>query len=85
MRNVTVGSAALTFSDNNTATFAYILKGITQTKTITREIFGAQLPTCTFGLVVDLGTAYNYQGLWWAAPAGSEAGWERTQQGDVMF
>ncbi|MEP6943442.1 MAG: NBR1-Ig-like domain-containing protein [Betaproteobacteria bacterium] len=87
VRNVTVGSAALTFTDKNNATFAYTLKGITQTKTITRQIFGAQLPTCTFNLVTDLSTAYNYQDLWWAAPAGSEAGWglNVTQQGDVIF
>jgi len=87
VKNATVGSAALTFSDNNSATFAYILKGITQTKTITRQVFGAQLPTCTFNLVTDLSTAYNYQDLWWAAPAGSESGWglNIAQQGDVIF
>ena len=30
---------------------------------------------------------YNYQGLWWNAPAGSEAGWgvNIAQQGDVWF
>ena len=29
----------------------------------------------------------NYQGLWWASPAGSESGWgvNLTQQGDVIF
>ena len=44
-----------------------------QTKTITRQVFGT-VPTCTFGLVTDLTTAYNYQDLWWASPAGAEVG-----------
>jgi hypothetical protein len=33
-----VGSATLTFIDGNTATFSYMVDGIAQTKTITREI-----------------------------------------------
>ncbi len=35
----------------------------------------------------DLTLAYNYQDLWWAAPAGSEPGWgvNLTQQGQTIF
>jgi len=86
VHQTSVGTATLTFTDANTATFAYTVNGITQTKSITRQVFG-QLPTCTFNLLSDLSAAYNYQDLWWAAPAGSEAGWglNVTQQGDVIF
>jgi hypothetical protein len=86
VRQTPVGVGALTFADSNNATFNYTVNGITQTKAITRQVFG-QLPTCTFALFADLSAAYNYQDLWWAAPAGSEAGWglNITQQGDVIF
>ncbi|TMH37404.1 MAG: hypothetical protein E6H66_02600 [Betaproteobacteria bacterium] len=86
VRQTAVGTGQLTFSDLNNATFSYTVNGISQTKAITRQVFG-QLPTCTFNLSSDLTTAYNYQDLWWASPAGSEAGWglNVTQQGDVIF
>jgi len=86
VRQSAVGTGTLTFTDANTATFSYTVNGIAQTKSITRQVFG-QLPTCTFNLLSDLTAAYNYQDLWWAAPAGSEAGWglNVTQQGDSIF
>ncbi|HEY8850785.1 MAG TPA: choice-of-anchor D domain-containing protein [Gemmatimonadaceae bacterium] len=70
----TVGTGTLTFSDADTGSFVYTVNGISQTKLITRESFGA-LPACTFGAQPDLALATNYQDLWWNAPAGSEAGW----------
>ena len=81
-----VGTGTLTFTDLNTGTFAYTVNGIAQTKSITRQVFG-QLPTCTFGILTDLTLAYNYQDLWWAAPAGVESGWgvNLTHQGDTIF
>jgi hypothetical protein len=81
-----VGTGTLTFTSLNKATFTYTVNGITQTKTITRQVFG-QLPTCTFAIQTDLTLAYNYQDLWWAAPAGSESGWgvNLTQQGQTIF
>ena len=33
-----VGNFALTFSDGNTATFSYTVNGISQSKTITRQV-----------------------------------------------
>jgi hypothetical protein len=86
VRNVVVGSAVLTFTDLNDGTFSYSVAGVTQTKKITRQVFG-QLPTCTFGILSDLTQAYNYQDIWWAAPAGVEAGWglNLTHQGDTIF
>ena len=86
VRGTAVGTGTLTFTDLNTGTFAYTVNGITQTKPITRQVFD-QLPTCTFGIQSDLTLAYNYQDLWWAAPAGSESGWgvNLTHQGDTIF
>jgi len=86
VRRFAVGTGTLTFTDADNAIFAYTVNGISQTKTITRQVFG-RLPTCTFNLLTDLSVAYNYQDLWWASPAGVEAGWGlySTQQGDTMF
>ena len=81
-----VGSATLTFSDANNASFAYVVNGISQTKAITRQVFAAP-PTCTFGALPVLTFATNFQDLWWAAPAGAESGWgvNFTHQGDIIF
>ena len=83
---IAVGTGTLTFTDLSTGTFAYTVNGVTQTKSITRQIFD-QLPTCTFGILSDLTLAYNYQDLWWVAPAGSESGWgvNLTHQGNTIF
>lgn len=80
------GTGTLTFTDANNALFSYTVNGITQTKAITRQLFGPQ-PTCTFGAQANLALATNYTALWWAAPAGSEAGWgiNLTHQGDLIF
>jgi hypothetical protein len=81
-----VGTGTLTFTDANNGTFAYTVKGIPQTKAITRQVFGA-LPTCVFSAQNNLTAAANYQDLWWAAPASSESGWgiNFTHQGDTIF
>jgi hypothetical protein len=81
-----VGSGTLTFTDVNTGTFAYVVNGVSQTKNLTRQVFGP-LPTCTFNLVPDLSVALNYTDLWWASPAGSESGWgiDLAHEGDVIF
>jgi serine protease len=81
-----VGNGTLAFSDANHGQFTYTVNGITQTKQITRQVFGA-LPVCTFGLHPSLDTATNFQDLWWSSPPGSESGWgiNLTQQGNVIF
>jgi hypothetical protein len=86
VRGFSVGTGTLTFTDANNGTFAYTVNGISQTKNITREVFGP-LPTCAFGLFTDLTQAFNYQDIWWAAPAGVESGWgiNFTHQGDTIF
>ena len=81
-----VGTGTLTFTDGDNGTFSYTVNGISQAKPITRQTFGP-LPQCTFGGLVNLTLAHNYQDLWWAAPAGSEAGWgvNLTHEGDTIF
>ena len=85
VQRIAVGSANLTFSDGNNGTFAYTVNGISQTKPITRQVFGP-LPACTWGGLANLALATNYQGLWWAV-GGVESGWgiNFTHQGDVIF
>ncbi|HEX7273817.1 MAG TPA: trypsin-like peptidase domain-containing protein [Casimicrobiaceae bacterium] len=80
-----VGTGTLTFSDASNGSFAYTVNGISQAKNITRQVFGA-LPTCT-AANGNLATATNYEGLWWAAPAGSESGWgvNFAHEGDTIF
>ena len=45
------------------------------------------MPTCTLAAQANLAAATNYQDLWYAAPAESEAGWgvNFTHQGDNIF
>ncbi|MDQ6923967.1 MAG: hypothetical protein M3Z74_07315 [Pseudomonadota bacterium] len=80
-----VGTGTLSFSDAANGTFAYTVNGISQTKSITREVFGP-LPHCTFG-ALDPALAANYQDLWWNAPGGSESGWgvNLAHEGDTIF
>ncbi len=81
-----VGTGTLAFTDADNGTFTYTVHGIAQTKAITRETFGP-LPACAFGAQVNLALASNYQDLWWAAPAGSEAGWgiNLAHEADTIF
>ena len=81
-----VGNGTLHFTGDSNGTFAYTVNGVSQTKSITRQVFGP-LPHCTFGGQQDLTLATNYQDLWWNAPGGSEDGWgvNFTHQGDTIF
>jgi hypothetical protein len=85
VQGIAVGNASLTFTDANNGTFAYALSGVTQSKPITRQVFGA-LPTCTFGSSENPALATNYQGNWWTT-GGAESGWGIyfTHQGDIIF
>jgi hypothetical protein len=81
-----VGTGTLVFDDANNGRFLYTVNGVAQVKPITRQVFGT-LPTCVFGAQANLALATNYQDLWYAAPAESEAGWgvNFTHQGDIIF
>jgi predicted dienelactone hydrolase len=81
-----VGTGTLTFTDADNGTFAYTVNGISQTKAITREVFGP-LPSCVFGAQLDPALATNYQDLWWNAPGESESGWgiNLAHEGDTIY
>ena len=78
-----VGSITFTFTDANTGTINYTVNGVTQSKPITRYLFGSPVPTCAAGTGPD---GANYQDLWWRSPGGSENGWgiNIVHQGDVL-
>jgi hypothetical protein len=44
----TVGTGTFTFTDANTGTFSYTVKGVTQSKPITRFVFANPVTTCVF-------------------------------------
>jgi len=81
-----LGPSTLYFSDADNGTFTYQIGDVTQTKHITREVYGP-MPSCAWGAQPNLALAVNYQDLWWAAPAGSESGWgvNLAQQGATIF
>jgi len=81
-----VGSVGFSFTDSNNGTFTYTVNGVTTSKPIVRQVFGA-LPDCTQGGSTGTPGVLNYQDLWYAAPAESEAGWgvNVTHQGDILF
>jgi len=80
-----VGTGTLTFTDSNNGSFAYTIGSTTQSKAITREVFGA-MPTCA-AATASLSAATNYTDLWWASPAASESGWgiNLTHEGTTIF
>lgn len=77
-----VGTATLTFSGTNSATFAYTVNGVSGSKQVQRQVFSTR-PTCEFNLA-NRGAATNYQDLWWNS---DESGWgvNLTHQGDILF
>jgi len=82
-----VGTGTLSFTDGDNGSFRYTVGTATQTKAITKQLFGAA-PTCAYGASPSLlALANNYQDLWWAAPGGSESGWgvNLTHQGNTIF
>ena len=90
----TVGTATLTFTDNNHATFSYTVTtgtraklAVAQTKNITRQLYATPIPHCVWNGSADLSLATNYQDLWWRSPAASESGWgiNLTHQADTIF
>lgn len=81
----TVGSGTFAFTDASSGTFTYTVNGITQSKSITRQVYAAPVPDCVAG--GSAGATPNYQDLWWRSPAGSESGWgvNITHQGEILF
>jgi hypothetical protein len=79
-----VGTGTFTFSDANNGTFNYTVNGTTRSKSITRQLFDAPVPTC---VASTTGSSTNYSDLWWRGPAGSESGWgvNIQHQGEILF
>ena len=79
-----VGTITFDFSDANNGTMSYTVNGLTQSKPLVRQVFGT-LPTCEVN--GPQGSTLNFQNLWYAAPAESEAGWgvNVTHQGNILF
>jgi hypothetical protein len=46
IRTAPVGTATLTFADGNAATFAYTVNGVSQQKSITRQVFRSPGTVC---------------------------------------
>ena len=82
VRRSVVGQATLAFTDDSSGTFTYTVNGTTDTKAITREVYGT-LPRCA-AAQGNVAAATNYQDLWWTD---TESGWglNITQQSDVIF
>jgi len=82
-----VGTMTVAYSDRDNGVLTYTLLGVTQTKPITRQLFGTA-PVCTWGTAVDPALAANLQDLWWVGEA--ESGWganftqQVTNQGEVI-
>ena len=78
-----VGTITFTFTDESNGTMTYRVNGVTQSKRITKMIFGSPVPTCAPGTGPD---SANYQDLWLRTPAGSENGWglNIVHQGNVL-
>jgi hypothetical protein len=79
-----VGSATFSFTDSDNGTFSYTVGAISQSKAITRQVFGT-LPACAEG--GPQGASPNYQALWWSDPPNGESGWglNIAHQGDIVF
>ena len=80
-----VGSGTLAFIDTNNAVFDYTVDGIRHSKSITRAALGSAT-VCRPGEAVQALLKTSYQGLWGAAPVGSEPGWglSLNHQGDTI-
>lgn len=82
--HATVGAGRLAFTDATHGTFSYTVNGVTQSKPLTRFVFGQPVPTCIYPAPVAAALATNYTDMWSNA---AEAGWgiNLTHQSNVLF
>lgn len=80
-----VGQASFVFGDADRGQFHFTVNGVSRSKDISRHVFATPAPTCEMG--GSAASPPNYQDMWWASPAGSEAGWglNVAHQGDTLF
>lgn len=82
--NVTqVGTMTLAFSGANAGTLTYTVNGVSVTKSISKQVYGAAAANCQ-STTGSRSSAANYQDLWWNA---AESGWglNITHQGNTLF
>jgi hypothetical protein len=83
-----VGTGALSFTDRNGGSFAYMVNGVSQMKAITRfDLATGPQVSCAYSATTpNFAAATNYQDLWWA-PNGVEPGRgvALAHQGDAIF
>ncbi len=70
-----VGTATVTYNSANTATLSYTINGKSGTKSIQRQVFGAD----------DGQPKLQVNDLWWAGPSENGWGMNIAQQGRVLF
>jgi len=70
-----VGTATITYTGSSTATLNFTINGINGTKTIQRQIFGADVT----------GPNLHINDLWWATSAEDGWGMNIAQQGRILF
>ncbi|MBZ0248421.1 MAG: hypothetical protein K8F93_02085, partial [Burkholderiales bacterium] len=82
----TVGTLTVTFTADDRATLSYTFDGASVTKTIMKQVYGSRVANCT-STTVSRASLANYQDLWYASPAESEAGWgvNITHQDSILF
>ena len=82
--NVTqVGTMSISFSHANAGVMTYIVNGVSVTKGIQRQVFGARAATC-LPTTSSRASSTNVQDLWWN-PAESGWGINVTHQGNTLF
>jgi len=84
---IPVGVMTIVGIDRDNAIMSWNVLGMRQTKLLTRQLFAAPVPICTWPSPIALELATNFQDMWWAFPAGSQSGWgiNFTHQGNVIF
>ncbi len=77
-----VGDISIRFPTASTATVIYSVDGITVSKAVQKQVFGA-MPVC-MPATSSRAAATNYQDLWWNP---QESGWgiNLTHQGNIIF
>ena len=78
-----MGTGTLTFTDSDNGSFSYTVKGISQTKAITREVFD-RFRCAPSACNPILALATNYQDLWWNARRLGRAGESTCPRGDTL-
>jgi hypothetical protein len=72
---VSVGSAAIAYDSDNSATLTYTISGVTTTKSIQRQFFANE----------TVGPNLRVNDLWWATAVEDGWGMNIAQQGRVLF